>query len=73
MEQWESQSNIQPIWHLAREEVSAKSSEATAAVARVERASKDMKMAEIDTLRDRLSVGMKKTPNTQPNNLVYRR
>lgn len=52
--------HVLALWHLAREEVRLKSTEAAAAVARTERASKDMKMADINTLRDRLAEGVKK-------------
>ncbi len=46
---------ILALWHLAIEENRARTEQAEAAVARAERASKDVKLAEVDALRKRLA------------------
>jgi hypothetical protein len=45
---------ILALWHLALEEARARTDQADAAVARAERASKDIKFAEIEALRTRI-------------------
>jgi len=42
------------LWHLAREEVRAQTEQVDAAIARAEKASKDIKLAELDAFRERV-------------------